>query len=179
MSGVVNICQMVACFWSLWGMGRFGRRPLLFGGAACMVVSHLIIAILMSNFRYSWPSHTAGAWTCVAFLCFYMLTYGATWGPILWAMPAEIFPTSVRAKGVAYATMLNWLNNVIVGLITPPLIQNPGYGTYVFFCSFVSSVLCHLFGRGSLCPRPMDAHWRRWTMFSTTIWEPQNRPSVL
>jgi hypothetical protein len=101
-----------------------------------MVVSHLIVAVLMSKFRYSWPSHTAEAWTCVAFLCFYMLTYGATWGPIPWAMPAEIFPSSLRAKGVAYATMSNWLNNFIVGLITPPLVQNTGYGTYVFFCIF-------------------------------------------
>lgn len=136
MSGVVNICQMVACFWSLWGMDRFGRRPLLFGGATCMVISHLIIAVLMSQFKDSWPSHTAEAWTCVAFLCFFMLTYGATWGPIPWAMPAEIFPSSLRAKGVAYSTMSNWLNNFIVGLITPPLIQNTGYGTYVFFCVF-------------------------------------------
>lgn len=89
-----------------------------------MVISHLIIAILMSKFRYSWPNHTAGAWNCVSFLCFYML------------MPAEIFPSSLRAKGVAYATMSNWLNNFIVGLITPPLVQNTGYGIYVFFCIF-------------------------------------------
>lgn len=136
MSGVINICQMVACIWSLWGMDRFGRRPLLFGGVICMTIAHLIIAVLMSQFSNSWPTHQAEGWTCVAFLCFYMLTYGATWGPIPWAMPAEIFPTSLRAKGVAYSTMSNWLNNFIIGLITPPLIQNTGYGTYVFFCIF-------------------------------------------
>jgi hypothetical protein len=51
-------------------------------------------------------------------------------------MPAEIFPSSLRAKGMAYSTMSNWLNNFIIGLITPPLVQNTGYGTYVFFCVF-------------------------------------------
>lgn len=147
MSGVTNICQMVACLWSLWGMDRFGRRPLLFGGAICMVISHLIIAVLVSQFSKSWPSHTTEAWVCVAFLCFFMLTYGGTWGPIPWAMPAEIFPSSLRAKGVAYATMSNWFNNFIIGLITPPLIQNTGYGTYVFFCVFcaISLVWSYLF----------------------------------
>ncbi|KAH8648491.1 general substrate transporter [Xylariales sp. PMI_506] len=136
MSGVLNICQMLACLWSLWGMDRFGRRPLLIGGAACMVVSHLIIAVLVNRFQSSWESHAAAAWTSVAFLFFYMLTYGATWGPIPWAMPAEIFPSSLRAKGVAFSTMSNWFNNFIIGLITPPLIQNTGYGTYIFFCIF-------------------------------------------
>ncbi|KAI4602228.1 hypothetical protein KJ359_009466 [Pestalotiopsis sp. 9143b] len=136
MSGVLNICQVIACLWSLWGMDRFGRRSLLLAGGVCMVIAHLIIAVLVSMYSDSWGSHQAAAWTSVAFLLFFMLTFGATWGPIPWAMPAEIFPASLRAKGVAYSTMSNWLNNFIIGLITPPLIQNTGYGTYVFFCVF-------------------------------------------
>jgi hypothetical protein len=48
----------------------------------------------------------------------------------------EIFPSSLRAKGVAVATCSNWLNNFIIGLITPPLIEGTGYGTYVFFAVF-------------------------------------------
>lgn len=136
MSGVLNICQVIACLWSLWGMDRFGRRSLLLAGGICMVIAHLIIAVLVSMYSDSWGSHQAAAWTSVAFLLFFMLTFGATWGPIPWAMPAEIFPASLRAKGVAYSTMSNWLNNFIIGLITPPLIQNTGYGTYVFFCVF-------------------------------------------
>lgn len=136
MSGVINICQMVACFWSLWGMDKFGRRPLLFGGASCMILAHFIIAILMSRYQSDWPAHSTEGWVCVAFLCFFMLTYGASWGPVPWALPAEIFPSSLRAKGMAFSTMSVWLNNFIIGLITPPLVQNTGYGTYVFFCVF-------------------------------------------
>ncbi|OKL61010.1 hypothetical protein UA08_03585 [Talaromyces atroroseus] len=136
MSGVLNILQMAACFWSLWGMDRLGRRPLLLGGATCMAAAHLIIAALMGKYQNSWPTHRAEAWGCVAMLFFFMLTYGASWGPIPWAMPAEVFPASLRAKGVAFGTMSNWFNNFIIGLITPPLIQNTGYGAYVFFCVF-------------------------------------------
>ena len=46
-------------------------------------------------------------------------------------MPSEIFPSSLRAKGVALATCSNWLNNFIIGLITPPLVINTGFGAYV------------------------------------------------
>ncbi|KAF2013000.1 general substrate transporter [Aaosphaeria arxii CBS 175.79] len=136
MSGVLNICQVVACLWSLWGMDRFGRRPLLLGGGVCMIISHFIIAVLMGKFQDSWDTHKVEGWVCVAFLLFFMLTFGATWGPIPWAMPSEVFSSSLRAKGVAYATMSNWFNNFIIGLITPPLVQNTGFGTYVFFCAF-------------------------------------------
>lgn len=49
-------------------------------------------------------------------------------------MPSEIFLSSLRAKGVAWSTCSNWLNNFIIGLITPPLIQNTkGFGAYIFF----------------------------------------------
>ncbi|KAH7011267.1 arabinose-proton symporter [Ilyonectria destructans] len=136
MSGVLNILQIVACSWSLWGMDRFGRRPLLLAGAVCMTTAHFVIAILVGLYQNSWETHKTEAWISVAFLFFFMLSFGATWGPIPWAMPAEIFPSSLRAKGMAYSTMSNWFNNFIIGLITPPLIQNTGFGTYIFFCVF-------------------------------------------
>lgn len=56
---------------------------------------------------------------------------------ILGAMPAEIFPSSIRAKGVAWSTMSNWFCNFIIGLMTPPLIQGTrGFGAYTFFAFF-------------------------------------------
>lgn len=136
MSGVLNIIQMVACFGSLWGMDKFGRRPLLMFGGICMTVSQLIVAVLVGLFTGKWNEHKAEGWLSVAFIFFFMLTYGATWGPIPWAMPAEIFPSTLRAKGVGYGAMSNWFNNFVIGLITPPMIQHAGFGTYIFFGVF-------------------------------------------
>ena len=69
-------------------------------------------------------------------------------------MPAEIFPQSLRSKGVAYSTVSNWTWNFVgersddeilqavadeacsfttVGLITPVLVQRTGYGAFAFF----------------------------------------------
>ncbi|KAI5927630.1 general substrate transporter [Camillea tinctor] len=136
MSGVLNICQMISAFWALWGLDRFGRRALLLSGGVFMTISYLVVSILTGLYQDSWASHKAAGWVSTAFLLVFMLAYGGSWGPIPWAMPSEIFPASLRAKGVAYATMSNWLNNFIIGLITPPLIQNTGFGTFVFFCVF-------------------------------------------
>ncbi|CAI7595473.1 hypothetical protein PCG10_004153 [Penicillium crustosum] len=136
MSGVLNVVQLVGVTTSIWTMDVVGRRKLLLGGAALMAISHIIIAALVGIYSVDWPSHKAEGWTSVAFLLFYMLAFGATWGPIPWAMPSEIFPSSLRAKGVALSTCSNWLNNFIIGLITPPLVQDTGYGAYIFFAVF-------------------------------------------
>jgi MFS family permease len=139
MSGVLNITQLVGVVSSLWTLDRFGRRSILLMGSVGMFISHAVIAILVFKFSSDWPSHGPEGWTSVAFLLFYMISFGASWGPVPWAMPAEIFP-SLRAKGVAISTCSNWLNNFIIvslnpspnrdcaqltkhqGVVTPPLV---------------------------------------------------------
>ncbi|KAG9192337.1 general substrate transporter [Alternaria panax] len=136
LSGIINCTQLVGVVTSLWTMDRFGRRPLLLVGAALMFICHLIIAVLVGKFDDRWLDYAAEGWVAVAFLFFFMFSFGATWGPVPWAMPSEIFPSSLRAKGVALSTCSNWFNNFIIGLITPPLIQNTGFGAYTFFAVF-------------------------------------------
>ena len=82
MSGVLNVTQLVGVITSLWTMDRFGRRPLLLWGSFFMTLSHLIIAILVGKFSNDWPGHRAAGWVSVAFLLFYMLSFGASWGPV-------------------------------------------------------------------------------------------------
>ncbi|KAK6614230.1 MFS monosaccharide transporter [Botrytis cinerea] len=136
MSGVLNICQLVGVGSSLFTMDRYGRRPLLLIGSFFMTISHVMIAVMVCMFSYDWHSHQAAAWVSVAFLLFYMLVFGASWGPVPWALPSEIFRSDLRAKGVALSTCSNWLNNFIIGLITPPLVAYTNWGAYVFFAVF-------------------------------------------
>ncbi|RMJ21850.1 Monosaccharide transporter [Aspergillus sp. HF37] len=136
MSGVLNVTQLVGVSTSVWTMDTLGRRTLLLGGSVIMAISHIIIAVLVGLYSDNWPAHRAEGWTSVAMLLVYMLFFGASWGPVPWGMPSEIFPSSLRAKGVSLSTCSNWLNNFIIGLITPPLVRNTGYGAYVFFAVF-------------------------------------------
>lgn len=88
MSGVLNITQLVGVSTSIWTMDRLGRRALLLWGSILMTISHVIIAILVGKFSKNWPAHRTEGWVSVAFLLFYMLSFGATWGPVPWAMPS-------------------------------------------------------------------------------------------
>ncbi|KAH7357045.1 putative MFS monosaccharide transporter [Rhexocercosporidium sp. MPI-PUGE-AT-0058] len=147
MFSVLNITQLIGVISSLWTLDRSGRKSILLWGSVEMFISHFIISILAGLYSSDWPSHRPEGWIGVALLLFYMLSFGASWGPVPWAMPAEIFPSSLRAKGVAISTCSNWLNNFIIGLVTPPLVQKTGFGAYVFlavFClgSFAWTYLC-------------------------------------
>lgn len=120
MSGILNITQLLGVLTSLWTMDKLGRRPLLLVGSALMFLSHLIITILVALYSSDWTSHRLQGWASVAMLLFYMLAFGATWGPVPWALPAEVFPTSLRAKGVALSTCSNWGNNFIMYVSSSP-----------------------------------------------------------
>ena len=44
-----------------------------------------------------------------SFVVLYNVLYGATWGPMPWLLPAEVFPLRARSRGVALSTTSNWL----------------------------------------------------------------------
>ena len=86
---------------------------LLWGSLICLL-SHITIAALVGAFHTNWPAHPAGGWAGVASIFVYMVAFGTSWGPIAWAMPSEVFPMSIRAKGVAVSATVNWLSNFLV-----------------------------------------------------------------
>lgn len=63
----------------------------------------------------------------------YIASFGATWLPLPWLYPAEISPINTRAKANAISTCTNWLFNFLIVMVTPIMIRNIKWGTYVFF----------------------------------------------
>ena len=63
----------------------------------------------------------------------YVLSYSVSYGPLAWVLPAEVFPSSKRAKGVGAATGMIWLANFIIGVVVPEMLLKLGWGTYLFF----------------------------------------------
>lgn len=148
-SGFLNMAQLLGVTSAIWSMDSLGRRPLLLIGSLAMCLSHTLLAILTSSSSSSSTSSSqltpsaspstapdASRWISLACLFIYMIFFGATWGPVGWTIPGEIFGSSVRAKGVALATASNWFNNFVIGLVTPPLVQRTGSGVWMFFAVF-------------------------------------------
>ncbi|KAI9842640.1 MAG: hypothetical protein M1837_007007 [Sclerophora amabilis] len=136
LTGMVNICQLVAVLPALLYLDRLGRRNLTIWGGVAMGIPHTIMAGIVGKYSDSWSSHKGVGWFGVALIYIYILAYGISYGPLAWCMPAEVFPNSRRAKGVGLATAINWLSNFIIGVAVPPMVIGIGYGTFIFFASF-------------------------------------------
>ncbi|KAF8317607.1 general substrate transporter [Clavulina sp. PMI_390] len=132
-SGFVNITQFLAVIPAIVFIDRLGRRPLLMTGAILMAISHAIIAGLVLYGHTDWAQHQTAAWFAVGMIYVFTASYGVSFGPVSWVLPNEIFPLTVRSKGVGLSTASNWTNNFFVGLLTPPLIATSPSGTYMVF----------------------------------------------
>lgn len=98
MSGILNVTQLVGVVTSVWTMDTLGRRFLLLGGSGLMTAAHVIIAVLVALFGQNWPAHRPQGWASVALLLVYMLGFGASWGPVGWAMPSGKLTINVQSS---------------------------------------------------------------------------------
>ena len=100
------------------------------------MVSMVLAGILVAKFQHDWVAHSGVGWTVVAFIWVYIAAFGATWGPVSWTYISEIFPLSIRSKGVSIGASSNWLNNFAVAFFVPPMLKAWTWGTYIFFAIF-------------------------------------------
>ncbi|GMK58856.1 hypothetical protein CspeluHIS016_0602980 [Cutaneotrichosporon spelunceum] len=136
---LVNVCSTPISFYTI---ERFGRRPLLVWGALGMLICEFIVGIIGT----AKPDDDLVAKVQIAFICIYIFFFASTWGPGAWVVIGEIFPISIRSRGVALSTASNWLWNCIIAVITPYMVgvNRGNLGSKVFFvwgslcsCAFV------------------------------------------
>ncbi|KAK0480038.1 sugar transporter [Armillaria novae-zelandiae] len=135
-TGVVGIITFLGTIPAVLFADQLGRKPILISGAFLMAICHIAIAILTSVFHNSWQSHIAAGWVACAFVWIFALCFSYSWGPCSWIIITEIFPLSVRSKGLSIAVSANWMNHFIIGQVTPSMLQHLGYGTFIFFGIF-------------------------------------------
>jgi len=132
-TGVVGVVMLIATIPAVLYIDKIGRKPILAGGAIGMAFCHFVIGIITARDQADWAAHSAAGWAAVTFVWIFAVFFGASWGPASWILVAEIWPLSARPYGIALGTSANWMNNFIVGQVTPDMLTHITYGTYVFF----------------------------------------------
>ena len=129
-----------------FGSSRFldsvGRRKLSFISIAGIIVSLLIMAF---DFHLS-----SGATSTAAILGLlgYMVSFAIGMGPVAWLVPAEVFSTSVRAKGMSVSTFCNRVVSTILSssfLLLEKTITWSGAFMVLVLLSTIMAILIHLF----------------------------------
>ena len=132
-TGVVGIAMWLATFPAVMYVDKLGRKPILISGAIGMASCHMIIAGIVGAYQSDWPHHVGAGWAAVTMVWLFVVFFGYSWGPCAWIVIAEIWPISQRPYGIAIGASSNWMNNFIVGQVTPDMLTSITYGTYIFF----------------------------------------------
>ncbi|GLA05249.1 hypothetical protein AnigIFM60653_005725 [Aspergillus niger] len=132
-TGVAGIFEFVFTIPAVLWVDNIGRKKTLLAGAIGMAVCHFICAGLIGSYEGTFGEHKSAGWATVAFVWIFIINFAYSWGPCAWIVVSEVFPLSMRAKGVSIGGSSNWLNNFGVGLATSPFIAASTYGTFIFF----------------------------------------------
>lgn len=126
MTGINAIVYLASTIPPWFLVDKWGRKPILMSGGLSMCICLGLIAVIMFLDELYTPAIVA------ILVIIYNASFGYSWGPIGFLIPPEVYPLSVRSKGVSLSTATNWLANYIVGQLTPILQESIGWKMYLF-----------------------------------------------
>lgn len=146
---ILNGINFSVTFIGLYLVEHYGRRKSLIAGALWMFVCFLVFASVGSfSLDKENPANTKPASTAlIVFACLFILGFATTWGPMVWAIIGELYPSRYRAKGMAIATASNWLWNFLIAFFTPFITKaiDFRYGYVFAACNLVAALIVYLF----------------------------------
>lgn len=101
--GAVNLGFTVI---AIWTVDRLGRKPLMLTGFTGMGISLAAMGLAAYCGR-------AEVWV-LAFILGYIACFAISVGPVTWVILSEIFPTRIRGRAMAVATVCLWVANFVV-----------------------------------------------------------------
>jgi len=150
LSGVLSIG---ACLLAMALIDRIGRRPLLLVGSAGMTVTLAVVAWAFSTALpdgaggVALPGHSGLIALVAANL--YVVFFNVSWGPVMWVMLGEMFPTQIRGSALAVSGFAQWIANAAISVSFPAMAVSPGLAvTYVFYA--VAAALSFVFVRAAV-----------------------------
>ncbi|OGM44119.1 MFS sugar transporter [Aspergillus bombycis] len=136
-----SVIALVAQFLCMMLIDRFGRRRSLIFGNLGNCVTFIIACILLAKFPPE-VNNSGAHWGFIIMTWLYNFSFSCTCGPLSWIIPAEVFDTRTRSKGVSIATMTSYAFNTMIGQVTPIAMQNVRYRYYFLFiiCNFTNAI---------------------------------------
>jgi len=111
--GAVNLSFTIV---AIWTVDRLGRRPLMMIGSAGMGISLLAMGLATYCQRTE-------LWILL-FILGYIACFALSVGPVTWVILSEIFPTRIRGRAMAIATICLWVANYVISQTFPMMDEN-------------------------------------------------------
>ncbi|MCI2914864.1 sugar porter family MFS transporter [Staphylococcus hominis] len=111
--GVVNVLVTIL---ALFIVDRVDRKKLLVIGNIGMIASLVIMAMLIWSIGIQ-----SSVWVIIICLSLFIVFFGISWGPVLWVMLPELFPTRARGAATGIAALVLNFGTLIVAQLFPIL----------------------------------------------------------
>ncbi|KAF9875532.1 hypothetical protein CkaCkLH20_06913 [Colletotrichum karsti] len=139
-NALLNVSNWVASvFVGALMVDRLGRRTLFLVSTGAMLFFYVIWTSLSATFVRTNDSSTGKAVVAFVFLTYF--SYAIAWVPLLQAYIVEIFPYTLRGRGLSFLYLCSFSALVLANQVNPIAIQNLGWKYYVVFCCILGCLL--------------------------------------
>lgn len=154
---IIGFVNVTATVLAILRIDKYGRKKLMFGGVTGMFFSLLAVGIMFL------AGSTQGILLLVFILTF-IASFAIGYGPVIWVLLSEIYPTRIRGRAMSMATMSVWVGNAIVGQLVPWMLEvlSPGVTFFIFAlcCIPVPIILRKLPETKGLSLEEIEDTWR-------------------
>ena len=128
---ILGAANLVFTLVAIWKVDTLGRRPLYIVGTIGAAISLFVTGLLF------YMGYTSSILLLLCVLVF-LACFAFSIGPLKFVVASEIFPASIRGRGMAVSVMVMWVADTIMGQLTPMLLRE--FGTASTF--FIFSICC-------------------------------------
>lgn len=139
--GISSVLALLAQLCCILFIDKVGRRWAMIGGNLTNCLFFTIATIMLARFPPGATENASASWAFIAMTWLYNISFSATNGPLSWIVPAEVFDTRTRAKGVSIGVMVSFAFNTMIGQVTPIAMERIGWRFYLLFvvCNFTNA----------------------------------------
>lgn len=141
--GISNALSTLAILCTVLFIDRVGRRWPLIIGNVINGLCFICVTAAIASFPNASPSgqHALG-WVFIVMNWCYQISFSFTCGSLSWIIPAEVFDTKTRSKGISIGVMASLAFNTLIGQITSPAITQVGWRYFLLFvvCNFTNAI---------------------------------------
>lgn len=140
-NGLLQIFNFIFAGSAALLVDRLGRRTLFLWSAVGMLISFIIWTACSAVFNEAAVPNPRLGHTVIAFVFIFYFHYDIAYTPLLLGYPTEIFPYSLRSKGLTVELLSVYSSLVILAFVNPIALDRIGWRYYIFYCCFLVVVL--------------------------------------
>lgn len=123
-SVITSVTNVLVTLVAIFLVDRVGRKPILLTGSVLMTVSLAAMALSFTFAQGSGDDVSLPApWGTIALIAanLFVVGFGASWGPLVWVLLGEIFPSRIRGKALGVAAGAQWIANFAITVSFPAM----------------------------------------------------------